>query len=255
MAIYESFSRVYDKYMSEVPYEEWCEYLEEIFQKHHKPTETGLICDLGCGTGNMTLPLAKKGYDMIGVDISADMLSVAGGKAKEEGLDILFINSDMTNFELYGTVDAAISMCDCVNYLLEEEELEEMFATVNNYLHPKGLFVFDINTEYKFKNILSDNTFCQTDEDSACTWENYYDEESRINEYYTNFFLRDEETGLYIRKEEIHTERAYTIEEIRQCAEKAGLEYIAAYDELTFSPPKEDSTRIFFVMREKGKSI
>ncbi|MGN1317547.1 MAG: class I SAM-dependent DNA methyltransferase, partial [Lachnospirales bacterium] len=158
MSCYENFAKVYDLYMENTPYDEWTEYVMEIFKKHNLPNTTGIIAELGCGTGNMTTRLQKKGFDMIGIDMSEQMLT----KAKEKSdSNILYLEQDMTEFELYGTVDAIVSFCDSINYITDEEDLLQVFKLVNNYLDIKGLFVFDINTIYKFKEILGDNCFCE----------------------------------------------------------------------------------------------
>ena len=156
----------------------------------------------------------------------------------------------MREFELIGKVDAIVSLCDSLNYITEKADLLEVFKRVHNYLEKDGLFVFDINTIYKFQNILSDNSFCETTENSAYTWENYYDEEERINEFYTNFFVENSD-GLYERYEEFHYEKGYTIEEIKELLGMAGLEFEAVYDELTFEEPKEESQKVFFVAKVK----
>ncbi len=251
MSIYENFAEVYDTFMENIPYDQWLVYIEKIWQKFNlKPH---LIADLGCGTGNITIPLAKKGYELIGIDASYQMLSKAREKSIKENVNILYLEQDMRDFELYGTVDCIISMCDSINYILEESELLQVFKWVNNYLEPKGLFIFDINTIYKFENILGDNSFSQTNENSAYTLENYFDNNEMINEFYTNFFIEDEKTGLYHRFEEIHYEKAYSIEKIKELIKKSGLNLLGVYDELTFDEPKEDSQRVFFVACENGK--
>ena len=252
---YEGFAQVYDEFMIDVPYDKWCEYIIEIFKKHNLKINTNLIAELGCGTGNMTERPAKKGFEMIGIDLSESMLAKAIEKAIESELDILYLNQDMAEFELYGTVDAIISICDSINYITEKAELLKVFKLVNNYLEPNGLFVFDINTIYKFENVLGCNSFCQTTENSAYTWENYYDEEERINEFYTNFFIENED-GLYERFEEFHYEKGYEINEIVELLEKAGLKFEACYEELSFDLPKGNSQRVFFVAREcmKGRN-
>lgn len=249
MAAYEGFAQVYDSFMDNVPYDEWTEYIKEIFKKYSLPENTGVIADIGCGTGNMTIPLAKAGYEMIGVDLSEEMLAIANEKSEKENLNILYINQDMRELELLDTVDGIISLCDSLNYITEKEELIEVFKRVYKYLEKKGLFVFDLNTIYKFENILSDNSFCQTTENSAYTWENYYDSQERINEFYTNFFVENS-AGLYERYEEFHYEKGYTIDEITEMLEKAGLEFLAVYNELTFDRPTEKSEKIFFVARK-----
>lgn len=151
MGAYESFASVYDLFMDDVDYDGWVKYIEEIWKKFNVNPE--LICELGCGTGNITLRLAEKGYDIIGVDLSADMLSEARKKAAEKGLDVLFLLQDMREFELYGTVNSILCLCDSLNYITEDEDIQEVFDLVNNYLHPGGVFIFDLNTEYKFREI------------------------------------------------------------------------------------------------------
>jgi len=244
---------VYDKFMADTPYDEWIEYIKSIWKRFSLSPK--LIAELGCGTGNVTQRLSNMGYDMIGIDCSENMLSFAREKAYSNDSDILYLEQDMREFELYGTVDCVLSLCDSINYILEEEELFRVFKLVNNYLEPKGLFIFDLNTIYKFKYILANNSFSQSDESSAYTWENYFDEDEFINEYYTNFFIKDEKSGLYERFEEEHYEKGYDIDEIRDLIIKSGLEFLAVYDEMTFLPPRSDSQRVFFVARENGKQI
>lgn len=248
MADYEGFAEVYDTFMQDTPYDEWTSYIERIWE--HFGLKPKLVCDLACGTGSITTRLAKRGYDMIGIDLSSAMLTKAREKSPES---ILYLNQDMREFELFGTVDSIVCLCDSLNYITEKEDLLQVFRLVNNYLDPKGLFIFDLNTIHKFRNILADNCFCETTENSAYTWENYYDEAERINEFYTNFFVAAPESGMYHRYEEYHYEKGYTIEEITSLIEQSGLEFLGVYDELTLTPPSEDSSRIYFVAREKGK--
>ena len=170
-------------------------------------------------------------------------------KAEQNGTDVLFLLQDMREFELYGTVNSILCLCDSLNYITDDEDMQQVFNLVNNYLHPGGLFVFDFNTEYKFKEIYGENTFSETDEDAVYIWENYYDEEERINEYYLNFFMKNE-TGTYDRTQEEHFERAYSLDEIKRFIEKSGMKFEAAYDAFTFEPVKENSERIYVVARE-----
>lgn len=251
MSIYENFASVYDIFMDDIPYKKWICYLESIFEKFN--VKPNLILDLCCGTGNISTEMAKKGYDLIGIDNSFQMLTIAKEKAYSKNLNILYLQQDMREFELYGTVDCVISICDSVNYILEKKELLQVFKLVNNYLNPGGLFIFDINTIYKFENILSNNTFSCTTENSAYTLENFYDKDSMINEFYTNFFIKSENSNLYNRFEEIHYEKAYSIQTISSILEKSGLKLLAIYDNLTFDSPKDKSERIFFVAQEITK--
>ena len=223
MEAYTSFARVYDTFMDNVPYKEWADYLGKILKGYG--IDDGLVLDLGCGTGSMTEMLASSGYDMIGVDNAEEMLEIAMEKKVESGHDILYLLQDMREFELYGTVRAVISACDSVNYITDDEDLTEVFRLVNNYLDPEGLFVFDFNTEYKYREILGEQTIAEDREECSFIWDNYYDEDERINEYELTLFVRDEEQPqLYRKYQEEHFQRAYTLEQIRHMLTEAGLE-------------------------------
>ncbi len=251
MEAYTGFAEVYDMFMDNVPYEEWAEYLCGILREYG--IRDGLVLELGCGTGSLTTLLAEKGYDMTGVDASPEMLEIAMDKKRAAGYDILYLLQDMREFELYGTVRAVVSVCDSVNYVTEPDELEQVFRLVNNYLDPFGIFVLDFNTEYKYRELLGDQTIAENREESSFIWDNYYDEEERINEYELTLFIREED-GRYGKYQETHFQRAYTLEEIQDLLEKAGMEFVTAYDAYTKEPPKERSERISVVAREKGKS-
>ncbi len=250
MDAYTSFARVYDTFMDNIPYEEWAVYLTGLLNEYG--VNDGLVLDLGCGTGNMTELLAKEGYDMIGVDASEEMLEVAMEKCRESKSDILYLLQDMREFELYGTVRAIISVCDSLNYILEEEDLTEVFRLVNNYLDPGGVFIFDFNTLYKYREILGDRTIAENREDCSFIWDNYYYEEERINEYELSIFIREKE-NLFRRYEETHFQRGYTLDEMIRMIKDSGLEFVTAYDAFTREAPKEDSERIYVIAREKGK--
>lgn len=248
MEAYSSFAQVYDLFMDNVPYEEWCEYIRGILQEYD--VCDGLVLDLGCGTGKLTRLLAKAGYDMIGVDNSAEMLAIA----REEGYEqILYLLQDMRSFELYGTVRAVVSICDSMNYILEEDELLTVFRLVNNYLDPAGIFIFDLNTVYKYRELLGETTISENREEGSFIWDNYYDEEDGINEYDLTLFIKEKD-DLYRRYEETHYQRAYELDTVRCLLEKAGMEFVAAYDAFTREPIKEDSERIYVIAREHGKN-
>ena len=164
---YTSFAQVYDMFMDNVDYPAWSKYLIQLLKEYQ--VEDGLVLDLGCGTGNMTELLAKEGYDMIGVDNSEDMLEIASEKRAESGLNILYLLQDMREFELYGTVKAVVSICDSINYILEEDDLREVFSLVNNYLDPKGMFIFDLNTKYKYEQ-MGETTIAENREEASFIW-------------------------------------------------------------------------------------
>ena len=247
MESYTSFAKVYDLFMNEVPYDLWVDYIEEIWKKYN--VKPNLVLDLGCGTGNITCRLSQKGYNMIGLDLSNEMLVEAKQKADELCQNILFLEQDMKELNLYETVESCICTCDCLNYILEEDELLEVFKCINKYLDTNGIFIFDINTEYKFKNILSSNSFCSVEENASYIWENYYYDNEKINEYYLNFFIRDKDSNKYSRYEECHYQKAYSINNILNLLKKANLKILDVYNAFSFDKPKEDSERVIFVVQ------
>lgn len=256
MDAYTSFAAVYDTFMDNIPYEEWKSYLKELLKEYG--VQDGLVLDLGCGTGTMTELLAADGYDMIGVDNSEEMLEIAREKQIKSGHEILYLLQDMREFELYGTVGAVFSICDSLNYITEPEELKQVFRWVNNYLDPGGIFIFDFNTEYKYREVLGDQTIAEAREDCSFIWDNYYYEEERINEYELNLFIREDaesetEGDLYRRFRETHFQRAYTLEEITRIVEESGLQFVTAYEAFTKEPPSKNSERIYVIAREQGK--
>lgn len=252
MDAYTGFAEVYDTFMDNVPYEEWADRLEKLLKEYG--IDDGLVLDLGCGTGNMTEGLAKRGYDMIGVDGAPEMLEIAARKREESGHDILYLSQDMREFELYGTVRAVISVCDCINYVLDAEELLSVFRLVNNYLDPGGVFLFDFNTQYKYEHILGSRTFAESRDACSFIWDNYYDADDRVNEYELTLFIReDAKEERYRRYQEVHYQKGYTLEEIKAIIGKSGLEFLGAYDSYTGKIAGADSERILVAAREQGK--
>ena len=260
MEAYTSFAAVYDTFMDNVPYEEWGEYIHGMLCKYG--VEDGIVLDLGCGTGTMTEILAGYGYDMIGVDNSEDMLELAMEKRIESGHDILYLLQDMREFELYGTVRAVVSVCDSVNYVTEPGELEEVFRLVNNYLDPRGVFLFDFNTDYKYREIMGDCTIAEDRGECSFIWDNYYYENEQINEYDLTLFIQEKKPDetqsdqipqLYRKYKETHYQRGYTLKEIQVLLEKAGLVFEAAYDVDSKEEPSDTSERICVIARESGK--
>ena len=251
MEAYTGFAAVYDLFQDNVPYDEWCAYLTGLLAGCG--VKEGIVLDLGCGTGNMTGRLADCGYDMIGVDSSAEMLEIA--QDKQDGRhSILYLCQDMRSFELYGTVAAVISVCDSINYITNPEDLTEVFRLVNNYLDPGGVFIFDLNTVYKYETLLADHTFAEVRDESSFIWENDYDREERIHALDLTLFIREGKSGLYRRYTETHYQRAYGLTEVREAAEAAGLSFVAAYDAFTREPVRPDSERMYVILRERGKT-
>lgn len=290
MEAYTGFAQVYDTFMDDTPYEEWCIYLTDLLKKYQQGgtadvsgdsasesssgtgnnytvetddsvikenlhQEKNLILDLGCGTGTLTQMLAGLGYEMIGIDNAQEMLQIAIEKRDMAGLDILYLLQDMRRFELYGTVGAVISVCDSINYLLEEEEIVQTFRLVNNYLFPQGIFIFDFNTVYKYEQIIGDTTIAENREDCSFIWDNYYHEDEQINEYDLTIFVKEpararEEQGLYRKFQETHYQRGYELEQMRQLLEQAGMVFLEAVDADTHGAVNETSERIYVVARK-----
>lgn len=215
-------------------------------------SERNLVLDLGCGTGTLTELLYEKGYDMIGVDSSEEMLQIAMDKKFETRSDILYLCQDMRELDLYSTVGTVVSVCDSLNYLLMDEDVLETFRLVNNYLFPGGIFIFDFNTIYKYEEVIGDTTIAENREDCSFIWENFYSCEDHINEYDVTVFERQED-DLYRRFTETHYQRGYTLEEMKTFLEKAGLIFVTAMDEKTHEAPTETSERIYVIAREHGK--
>lgn len=251
MEAYTSFASVYDTFMDNVPYREWGEMIRGLLRRYG--VEEGIVLDLGCGTGSMTEILAGYGYDMIGVDNSEDMLEIAMEKRMESGHDILYLLQDMREFELYGTVRAAVSVCDSVNYITDPDDLREVFRLVNNYLDPGGVFVFDFNTDYKYREVMGDCTIAENRGECSFIWDNYYYEEEQINEYDLTLFIQTDEPELYRKYQETHYQRGYTLEEIRRLLAEAGLVFEEAFDMDTGEQPSDTSERLCVTARERGK--
>ena len=249
MKEYTDFANVYDMFMDNVPYEEWGYYIVNTLKDYN--IDNGIILDLGCGTGKITKFLSQNGYDMIGIDNSFDMLNIAMNS--KDGEDILYLCQDMREIELYGTVRAVISVCDSLNYITDKEDLVTVFKLVNNYLDPNGLFIFDINSVYKYEKILSDNTFAENRDEASFIWENYYSREDMINEYMLTLFVKNGE--MYEKFEETHYQKAYELDEIIEIIRIAGMEYLGSYEAFTKEQVKNDTERIFVICKEKGKAI
>ncbi len=272
MEAYTDFASVYDIFMDDTPYEEWASYIMDLLEEYGVAegdlpeaesarqkalaVERNVVVDLGCGTGTLTELLADRGCDMIGIDASQEMLNIALEKREKSGKEILYLCQDMRELELYGTAGAVISVCDSLNYLLEEEEMLRVFRLVNNYLYPGGVFLFDFNTVYKYETVIGDSVIAENREDCSFIWENYYDAEGQINEYDLTIFARTENQDgedIFRRFTETHYQRGYTLEEMRGMVEKAGMEFVRAEDADTRGEVREESERIYVIARECGK--
>ena len=240
--MYNDFAYVYDELISaDIEYDKVCDYIENIFALYDK--NPNLVCDLACGTGNITLPMSHRGYDMIGVDISSEMLDVARNK-NNSGKGILFLKQNLKKLDLYGTCDAFLCMTDGFNYITSVEALKKIFKRIRTcFINPDGIFVFDLSSLYKLKNVLGNNTFIYNKDELFYAWENCYKEPFCKMEL--NFFKKVGEQ--YTRFEECHIQRAYTKNQICSMLIESGFSKVDVYGGYTFESPKTEENRLIFV--------
>ena len=248
MSSYDFLAGCYDRLTYDVDYAAWADYIESHFRKKGLPGKT--VLDLACGTGSLTYELARRGYEMIGVDLSPDMLNEA--MEKDMGGDYIppmFLCQSMDKLDLYGTIDACVCCLDSVNYVTSPKKLQKAFERVHLFLMPGGLFLFDINTPAKLEG-LDGQVFLDETEDTYCVWRAEYSRRRRICSYFMDIFRLDEETGLWNRGEELHEEYAYTPEELTKYLQQAGFRDIRQYGNLKMRKPVPGEDRIFFTARK-----
>ena len=249
--IYSLLAPIYDEINKDIDYSKWADFIEKIIKKEMRGVNAELVLDLGCGTGSMTLELASRGYDMTGVDSSPEMLDIARARADAAvNGDILWLCQDMREFELYGTVDVAVSCLDCVNHVTKPSDVKKCFSLVHNYLIPDGLFIFDVNGKRKFEEIYADNSYVMEAEDSFCVWQNYYNAKSKLCDFYITLF-KENKDGTYERYDEAERERMYTLASLKKMLAECKLEFVGAYSDFDFSPADDSSERIYIVARCK----
>lgn len=248
MGAYASFARYYDGLTKNVEYTKRADYLCRLLEKwEHEP---GLTLDLACGTGTLTVELAKRGFDIYGVDGSMEMLSEAQQKAADAEVDLLFLCQQMQRLDLYGTIDTVFCMLDSVNHLTNEKDVAKTFQRVSLFMNPGALFVFDVNTLYKHREVLCNNTFVYDTGDVFCVWQNTLDTKTDKVKIALDFFERD--GHVYHRSSEHFFERAYSRELLEKMLQEAGLEVLAVYGDGTFEEPGETCERAVFVTRKPG---
>lgn len=245
---YGALAPYYDLLMSDIDYDLWAELIDRLFAKQGIP-KGSLILDAGCGTGQMTVRLAKKGYDMIGVDISPEMLSLARDFSEKERVNPLFICRDMSDTELYGTVKGAISCLDSVNYLTAPGQLERFFACMELYIEKDGLFIFDVNTKKKFEQVYADNAYILENEGVLCAWQNYYNPKTRLCTFDLSFFEEDAD-GRYIRSDERQTERCFPTATIKRLLARHSFEIVDIFGGLDMTKATEEHLRHYYVCKK-----
>ncbi|MBQ2472783.1 class I SAM-dependent DNA methyltransferase [Lachnospira pectinoschiza] len=248
MNAYTAFAYVYDEYMDNIPYDEWGQYMIGLLKELGVKAGDSVV-DLGCGTGTVTRMLEKEGYDIVGIDMSEDMLAIAAERIEESGQDILYSCQDMREFELPFKVDAFTSIGDSMNYITSKEDLESVFKCVAENINDGGVFVFDLKTIHFFRDILADNTYAENRDESAFIWDNYYNDDDKNNEYDLAVFVMNED-GSFNRYEEQHFQHGFELEEVKEAAANAGLSVLALYDAFSKDAPKPDSERVYFVLQK-----
>ena len=248
--IYDLLAPFYDTVNRDIDYSVWADFIEKIIKREYSGKAPLLILDLGCGTGRMTRELARRGYDMTGVDASPEMLDIAKVTAEGEGLGerMLWLCQDMSEFELYGTVDVTVSCLDCINHLWDTGKLTDCFKLVHNYLVPNGLFIFDVNGKHKFETVYSDNSYVFEDENKVCIWQNYYNPKNRICDFYITVFEEKKE-GSYVRYDDVQRERMYTLRSIKKHLRECGFEFVGAYKNFDFEEADDGDDRIYIAAR------
>lgn len=243
---YDLLARVYDRLMDEIDYAAWAGYISSVLRRFGK--ERGDICELGCGTGLLTEQLVKLGHDMIGVDISEDMLSEAQNRLA--GTGTLLLKQDMRLLDLYGTVDAVVCCMDGINHLIGDGDLENTFKRAALFLNDGGLLVFDVNSEYRYENVYSDNDFVLDGDGVVCCWRNNYSKREGVCEFCLTVF-EETSNGRYTREDGVITERCYGNDIIEKTLDSCGFELVAIYGGTDLSSVKNDSEKLFYVARKK----
>lgn len=241
--MYNNFALLYDELMDDVDYKSWYLYIEKTFDKFNKKPEK--VLEMACGTGNLSYYLAKGGYDLTCFDISSEMLSMAYNKLNPFK-NVSLLNQNMIDFNINKKFDAIISICDSINYIIDKDDLLNVFKNVKNHLNKDGIFIFDINSYYKLKHIIGNNTFVEDRDKIYYIWQNYFNSDDNIIEFYLTFFV-DNRNKNYIRFDEEHFQKAYYTDEIIELLKAASFSKVHCFDGFTFNPLREESERIYFV--------
>lgn len=244
---YTGFAKIYDEIMSDVPYDEWFDYIELIWSRHGFSPDS--VLDLACGTGSMTLRFARQGYKVTGIDSSRQMLDVAVKKARNEGLYVPYFRGDMRDFELNRRVDAVICLFDSLNYLLQPSDVRACFKSVFNALNPGGCFVFDVNTPFRLSTMIPDTSIIQGPW-YFVVWRDTWDEKCRWWQVNLTGFLKDKE--IWRRFDEVHRERAFPVETLAEWLKQEGFTVKRIYDSNTLDRASDITLRAYFVAWKPG---
>ncbi len=244
--MYTSFSDVYDQLMDNVNYEQWAEFYRDLLVHHGVPGNK--VCECACGTGGLTIPLSRLGFQMTGVDLSQEMLWLAAQKARKQGLGIPFIQQDMRQLRLHRQMDAVIATCDGVNYLLTENDAAAFFRAAFAALRPGGVIAFDVSTPWKIKNVLGDELICEDRDDVTYFWQNSYHEKTGIVDMALCFFLKEKD-GRYRRIDEAQKQKAHEAETLKVLLSNAGFTDVHVYGNSRMETPRDKEQRWHLVAR------
>lgn len=249
MAGYGDFAYYYDLLTENVDYESRCNYITGLLAENG--IGKGILLDLACGTGTVAMHLAKKGYEVIGVDASEEMLSVAQEKKMESGADVIYLCQKMEELDLFGTINGAVCTLDSINHVTDEKNVKEIFRRVSLFMEDKGIFIFDVNTPYKHREILGNNTFVYDMDDVYCVWQNSTDD-NLLTSINLDIFEKDEEEDVYYKYSEHFCEKGYELTDIEKWVKEYKFETVGIYKEMTKSPVNPDTQRAVFVFRKQG---
>ncbi len=245
---YSSFASVYDELTKNVDYKGRAEYIKEILNQYN--IKNGLLLDLACGTGSLSIELSKLGFEVIGTDASYDMLSEAQNKSAENGQNIMYLCQRMEETDLYGSVRAIVCALDSINHLTDFKLVKKTFKVLRNFLDDDGVIIFDANTVYKHREILSDNIFVYDEKNVYCIWRNTLSEDNKTVNISLDFFVKDDKNGYY-RMGESFKETAYSDEELEEAVTEAGFVVEKRYSESTFDLPDDKTERVTYIVKKK----
>lgn len=246
MEQYSILAKYYDALMSDVDYGAFADFYEKCFEKYGAHVNS--ICDMGCGTGTLSVLLSKRGYNVLGVDISSEMLALAQKKSDDAGEKALFVCQNMTCLDTGTPCDAAVCSLDGINYLTQSGDVDACFGSVANTLCDGGMFIFDVGTPYKYKNVLGNNSFVYELDGMFLSWQSFYNDKSKICDYVLTFFSKDK--SVWHRLDEYQRQRAYSLAILERKLKNAGFEVLGKFGNTDFTPINPESERCFFVCRK-----
>ncbi len=243
----------YDALNSEIDYSAFVDFAVKCAERF-SDIKTSSICEIACGTGTVACDLASRGYDVTACDISEDMLTVAENKARGAGVNVRFVLQDMRKTKMFGQKDMFICFLDSMNYLTSKEDIVCTLSSVRDNLKDGGIFVFDMNSKYKFENVYGENAYILEEDSTVCNWQNFYNPNTKLCHFYLSFFTLMPD-GRYKREDEYQKERMYTVKQMKSYIEKAGFSLCGIFGGFDFSPSDENrDPRLFYVVKKEEKN-